>query len=142
VPSPRTDVALLALVGVVAHLQLEPVAAAREAARQAEVAPEALLAVRPEEAVQAQHEGPARLAQARERRVCAGGPLGHRRRRVRSDLARLHERPDSEAQPRPRLRPHVRGVQVAHASGDRGRGRDQQQHQRQGQQAGVNGGAP
>jgi len=136
------EVPLLARVGVVAHLQLEPVATAREAARQPEVAPEAPLAIGPEEAVQAQHEGPARLAQSRQRRVRGGGPLGNRRRRTRSDLARLHERPDAEAQPRPRLRALVRGVQVSQALADCGGGRGEEQKEGQGRQAGAHGGAP
>ena len=82
------QVALLARARVVAHLQLDQVAAPGEAASQPEVAPEAGLAVGPEEAVEPQHEGPAGRAQARERRVGARRPLGHGHGGRAADLAR------------------------------------------------------
>ena len=77
VVAPGAQVALLARARVIAHLQLDQVAAPGEAASQPEVAPEGGLAVGPEEAVEAQHERPAGRAQARERRVGARRLLGH-----------------------------------------------------------------
>ena len=53
---PRRDVALLRGIGVVAHLQLHAVAGGGVAPGEGEEALEAGLAVRPEEAVQPQHE--------------------------------------------------------------------------------------
>jgi hypothetical protein len=98
VAAPCGDVALLARVGVVADLELDQVAAAGEAAGQPQVAPKAAFAVRPEEAVETQHERPSRGAQTSERRVRSARPLRGCGRRVGADLSRLSERPDPRSE--------------------------------------------
>ena len=118
-------------VGVVAHLQLDQVAAPGEAAGQPQVAAKAGLAIGPEEAVEAQDEGPARRAQARERGVGPRRPLGDGGGRDGAHLARLDQRPDAEAQRRCRSGVEILGLQVADA-GCRGRHRkrESEHHQR------------
>ena len=143
VPPPGRDVALLAPVGVIAHLELDQVAAPGKAAGQPEVAAKARFAVGPEEAVEAQDEGPAGSPQAGERRVGSRGTLGHRPRRDGPHLAGLYERPDAKAQRRSLPGAEVLGPQVADAGARGGQRERESEHQERRQQEGAaHGGGP
>ncbi len=121
---------------MVAHLQLDEEAAPGEPPRQAEVAAEAGLPVRPEEAVEAQDERTPGRAQAVERGVRAGGALGHGDGRPAAGLAGLHERANAEAQRRPGPRVEAVGPHVGGA-GERLRGG--RREERQGEGGGCDG---
>jgi hypothetical protein len=119
---PGRYVALLGLARLIAHLQLDGVAAARVVLRHGEELLKARLAVAPEEACQPQRKGSAGTAELAQLRQMPDGVLGYGGRRRRSDLPGDRARVDSEAHAEAWTLGHLPGVGVADAAGRAGLG--------------------